>query len=229
MKTCLSPSEARQRYINALGKDFGNIYYALTSELAWLQKKWDEYITLFGTKTTRVELLNSSAPSFFSMVQSIFHDDILLHIYRLTCPKKSCGKHDQLTIKQLPELVDDKIKETVSKQIETAAEKSKFCHDWRHNKIAHPNLDIALKRNVDPLAPATRKEVDRAIKNITSVLNTISKYYLDADRCSKRITRTNGAKALLYILDDGLNAKNRREQRIKDRKHTQEDLKTRDL
>ena len=232
MNSDSSPSEIKQRYIDELGEKLGSIFYALLKELVCLNDKWDEFVTLYGTKPERLDLLNASAAHFFMVVQNVIWDDTLLHIYRLTCPSKSGrGKsaNEQLTINRLPSLVDEEIHKTISKQVKIAVEKSNFCHEWRHNKIAHPNLDIALKKNIEPLPDASRAKVNEAIKAISCVLNTITKHYLNTTTDFEPIKMANGAESLLYVLDDGLKAQKERTQRIKERNYTKDDLKHRDL
>ena len=53
----------------AQGQALGEQYSALWQEVAWLHAKWGEYVELFGTKSSRVDLLNEAAPYFFGQLQ----------------------------------------------------------------------------------------------------------------------------------------------------------------
>ena len=93
--------EAKLEYITRMGEPLGKLFSALWQEAAWLQSKWIEYVELFGTKRSRIELLNKAAPAFFKVVQDSLWEDTIIHIARLTDPPKSAGK-DNLTIHIAP-------------------------------------------------------------------------------------------------------------------------------
>lgn len=52
-----------------MGSDLGTTYNALWQQLAWLHGKWAAYVELFGTKESRIDLMNEAAPRFFRIVQ----------------------------------------------------------------------------------------------------------------------------------------------------------------
>jgi hypothetical protein len=79
--------EAKIERIAKMGEELGELYDALWQQVAWLYQKWGEYVVLFGTKPSRVELLNLAAPKFFRIVQDTLWKDVLLHIARLTDPE----------------------------------------------------------------------------------------------------------------------------------------------
>lgn len=125
--------EVKQEHIEKLGDNLGSLFHELSNEVAWLYIKWEEYVELFGNAPSRIDLLNQSAPLFFRIVQDSLWENVLLHITRLTDPpisgKKSSGRKN-LSIQCLSVLVDEEIKETITKQINNAIEKSSFCRDW---------------------------------------------------------------------------------------------------
>jgi hypothetical protein len=84
--------EAKAHYISVMGQPLGEVYASLWQELALLHRNWNEYVELFGSKPSRVELLNRAAGSFFRAVQDALWEQTLLHIARLTDPPASVGK-----------------------------------------------------------------------------------------------------------------------------------------
>src|SRR5262245_20632655 len=86
--------EARAHSIELMGPELGEIYAALWQEVAWIHSKWAEYVVLYGTKESRVDLLNRAAPRFARLIQDTLWEDVVLHIARLTDPPKSTGKHN---------------------------------------------------------------------------------------------------------------------------------------
>ena len=220
--------EVKQEHIENLGSALGSLFHELWNEVAWLYMKWEEYVELFGKTPTRIDLLNQSAPVFFKIVQDSLWEDVLLHISRLTDPPKSSGKKN-LTIQCLPSLVDEKIRETVSKQITYAIEKTRFCRDWRNRHIAHRDLKLSMGKHAEPLEPASRAKVKDALESISKVLNVISEYYMKSIIAFDLIIGPGGALDLLYVLDDGIRRDIERRKRIEAGKYLAEDLEHRIL
>jgi hypothetical protein len=60
MITETTPDEARTLYIEKMGEQLGAQFHALWQEVALLHLRWAEFVELFGTKRSRVDLLNHS-------------------------------------------------------------------------------------------------------------------------------------------------------------------------
>jgi hypothetical protein len=56
--------QAKQDYVRAMGEPLGNLYHALWQEVAWLYVVWQEYVELYGSKSSRIDLLNEARRSF---------------------------------------------------------------------------------------------------------------------------------------------------------------------
>jgi hypothetical protein len=221
--------EVKRHHIEVMGHDLGSLYYALWNELAWLYSKWQEYVELFGTKPSRIDLINKAAGHFFRIVQDSLWEDTLLHIARLTDPSKSCGK-DNLTIMKLSFLIEDEtLKEKVSEIVNVAVKNAEFCRDWRNRRIAHKDLGLALSSGAEPLKPASRAKVKEALCSISNVMNALSNHYMDSTTMFEGVGGSDGAISLLYLLDDGLRAKEERNERRKSGNYRIEDYQARDL
>jgi len=223
-----TPEETRAEYVGRMGGELGNLYFRLWQELAWLYEKWEQYVALYGTKPSRVDLLNKAAPLFFRIVQDTLWDDVLLHISRLTDPPKS-GRRATLTIQSLPGLVEKQIGEALSQLVETAKNKAEFCRDWRNRRIAHSDKALALEERAKPLEPASRRGVKLALAALADVLNKVSERYLGSPINFEFPMSSNRAEDLLYVIDDGLKAAAEREDRIRRKEYRKEDLEGRDL
>lgn len=228
MSSHRTAEESKQHYIEQLGDELGSVFYALYNELVWQHVKWNEYEELFGTKQSRIELINRVSPLFFKIAQDALWDDSLLNIARITDPPKSAGKHN-LTIQKLPDLVEEELKDKVLSSVNKAIEKSSFCRDRRNRKLAHKDLSLALKDTAKPLEPASRKNVGDALSSIATVLNTVVNHYMDTTIFFDIPSSPGGVNSLLYVLDDGLKAEEARRQRLKDGKFREEDYGPRNL
>jgi hypothetical protein len=208
-----SSEQEKQGYIAEMGEPLGTQFAELRLDIASLHLTWLEFVELFGTKTSRIELLNNAAPHFFRMVQDRLWEAVLLHIARLTDRPESFRGKTNLTLQNLPALIDDKkLKEEVKKQCDAAVTAAKFALDWRNRRIAHRDLDLALGGSATPLPSVTLKQVNDALASFEAILNAISK---TESRFGMVVRHNKGALNLIYLLDDGLIAQKERQDRIK--------------
>lgn len=212
-----------------MGEDLGRIYHALSNELAWVYLKWGEYVALFGTKPSRIDLLNKAAGNFFRIIQDGLWEDVLLHIARLTDSPRSKGK-ENLSIRGLPPLITKpEVRETIQRSIDAALTRSEFARDWRNRHIAHKDLKLALADGAEPLVSASRAAVKDALAAIAGVLNALSREYLDSTTMFEGLGAYRGAESLLYVLDDGLRAEQERRDGLKKGEHRVDGYAKRDL
>ena len=221
-------AEAEKSYIEKMGEALGKQFHALWKEVVWLHWNWAEYVELFGSKPTRIELLNQAAPAFFRMIQDLLWEETLLRIARLTDASKSGGRAGRanLTIRNLPELVDDsEARQVATALIETAVRKASFCRDWRNRHLAHRDLDLALNnRAAAPLEFASRERVKEALAAIAKVLNYLDGHYMDSETYFGGGPGIGNGVSLLHVLDAGLRAERGRAERLERGEFTEEDF-----
>lgn len=221
--------ESKDANVIAMGEELGLLYSALWQQIASLHLKWAEYVVLFGTKESRVKLLNAAAGQFFRVVQDTLWEDTVLHIARLTDSPASVGRPN-LSIRRLPGLIDDlPTKLDVTARVEEALEASEFCRDWRNRHIAHRDLELALKRGADPLKAGSREKVRKAMEALEAVLNSVAEHYLNSTTSFDVGDSAGGALSLLYVLEDGLKAEKARKERLKSGTSIPGDRDRRDL
>jgi hypothetical protein len=198
-----SAAEAKQQAIDAMGDALGVQYGELWQEVAQLNIMWSEFMELYGTKPSRIELMNRSAGHFFKMVQGSLWEGLMLHIARLTDRPAVSGRTN-LTLHNLPALIPDT---TLKGKIEglclEATDKTKFARDWRNRHIAHRDLDLALGTTAKPLPAVEIKQVNAALECFTEILNSVAGPYLDSETSFKHSVRLHGAIELLYLIDAG--------------------------
>lgn len=229
----MTADESRLRNIAAMGEHAGSIYSQLWQELARLYRTWAEYVALFGTKESRVALLNEAAPAFTRIVQDFLWEGVILHIARLTDPPKSMGKPN-LSVRALEDAVSDpELKAKVSASVSGALLVSEFCRDWRNRHLAHRDIDLALKTGAKPLEPASRLKVKEALDGLSEVLNVLTRHYFDSTTIFDLDLHVGGgpggAMSLLYFIDLGVQADKSREERLKSGHFDPNDYRPRDL
>jgi hypothetical protein len=98
MPTSNTPEEVRQQHLDLMGEEIGSLYHALWNELAWLYAKWGEYVEMFGTKSSRIELVNQAAGHFFRVVQDSLWEDALLQSRLAESTHRAQGSGSSLEI-----------------------------------------------------------------------------------------------------------------------------------
>jgi len=222
MATEMSPAEVEENYRQKMGSDLGSLYHRLWTECVSLHWKWSEFIELYCTSEGRIAVLNSSAPSFFRMVEVSLHEDILLHIARLVDSPKSFGNHN-LSVMRLPELVDPEIRVEVEQHLQTTEQKCGAARVWRNRRIAHRDLDLALRRPVEALPSVGRDVITEALRSIANLLNILERHYCGA-QVPYELSGSKSSVKMITLLRDGLEANNARRERLRTGKALAEDL-----
>jgi len=206
----LTAEESKKRYQTYLGADAGAAFYEIVGEVLLLHAKWGDYLALFD-KESRVDLLNEAAPEIFARLQYTLLDDVMLHVARLADPPKSMGKTN-LSIKGVVGLLPDhKHSDSLKPLIADFDGKVAAARDWRNRRIAHIDYDLAVGKPATPLAPTSRASVKEAIEAGAGILNAISIHYTtsnlgyDFDQ--------GPATDLIYVLDEGIRAAQRRKEK----------------
>jgi hypothetical protein len=208
MAITMTADEVAASYKEVMGHELGGIFHELRNQTISLYWNWSEYVELFGSTPERVDILNKAAGSFFFIVQNALWRDYLLHICRLTDAAKTTGKAN-LSIRCLPDLVD--------------LEKG-FARDWRNRRLSHYDLQVALGRAAEPLAPASREHVREAITALGELVNYLSLQYRGSTTIFDLPESGGSAKSLLYVLREGIEAECARRNRIRSGVATNDDF-----
>lgn len=216
--------EAKKQNTEKMGEALGAQFSALWQELVRVNMVLSEFVVLYGTKPSRVEILNQAASNFFYMTQQLLWESTMLHIARLTDPSNTGGRAN-LTLHNLPALVGDQaLRATLKDLLGVVKKATGFCRDWRNRHLAHRDLDLALNETAKPLEAATVEKTKAALKAMADVLNAVELHYSQSETAYDFASPLNGALTLLYVLDDGAKAKQKREERIKAGQVSDEDL-----
>ena len=162
----VTADESKKESIAKMGEPLGSLYWGLWQHLALTYAHWNEYVVLFGTKPTRIDLLNRAAPQFFHMVQEELFEVFLLHLSRITDPAYSLNDKNKpnLSIRALAEhITDAKLKADVEKMVGDALKATEFARAWRNRTVAHKDLKLALDQPTTALPTASRKQVKEAL------------------------------------------------------------------
>lgn len=220
-------AEAKADNIEKMGPELGAQFSELWQRVVKVHVYWGEFIEMFGTKESRLDIMNESAPAFFHMLQTELSAMILLQLSRIT-DKPVVAGHKTLTIRNLPSLItDDTARLAVSALVDAALAKTEKCRAHRNMLIAHDNLHLALQdEKAEAVSAPTKREVDEALKAIAEVMRSVSLHLGDSDMIfDTGNPRVHGFVELLYVMRDGLRAREEREERLRAGKYTPDDLK----
>jgi hypothetical protein len=219
--------ESKQSHIEKMGPELGAQFAELWQRVVKVHVYWGEFIEMFGAKPERLDLMNASAPAFFHMLQGELSDSILVQLSRIT-DQTEIGKRKNLTIRNLPGLMpDEQARAEVQGLLDIAVKKTESCRSHRNKLIAHDDLLVALQdRKAEPLSAPTKREIDEALAAIAAVMRAVSLHLSDSDMIfDTGNPRVHGFVELLYVMRDGLRAREAREERLRAGKYTQDDLK----
>lgn len=199
-----SSEQVLQEQVQAMGEELGTLFNRLSTEVTWLRWNWRQHTVLYGAGSERVALLNQVAPFFFVVFQRMSFDDTLLGIARLTGPPRSAGRAN-LSVKQLPPLVLDKALQLhVEKRVDEVVKAAGSALAWRNRRLAHRDLDLALKRPATPLPAVEHHDVENALKELGGLLNSIQCAFKLGTTAYHSSPLNGDAESLVSTMKDGL-------------------------
>lgn len=177
--------ESTKLHIEKMGQPLGEVYSALWQAVATIFVYWKEYVELFGAGSKRIGILNQSAPRFFRMLQDELWGNSLLHIARLTDPAITAAGKENLTIQALPDLISDAgLKAKISTLVAEALKVNRVLPGLAKSPFAHNDLKLALEQPTEPLANASRAQVNAALDAVAKVLNALGTQYHQSETSS---------------------------------------------
>lgn len=221
--------EVRNERIETLGKEFGLLYDSIYNEFLWLSIKWLEYIELYGTKKSRIDILNSAAPSFFYTIQKILWENILLGICKLTDPSKTRGKKNASVNSLLDFINDEILKNNVKVKTNELMEAIIFCRDWRNRYISHTDYILTTDENAKPLEVASKEKMNLVFTLFQELINIFQNHYFNVTTAFNMVENRKGAISLLYVLDEGIESRKIREDRIRSGIYSESDLRRKSI
>jgi hypothetical protein len=148
------------------------LYDPLCLEAVWAHAKWDVFEELYATEG-RLELLRVSAAGFFSILQDVLFDDVLLAISRLTDPR-GFGNRENLTLDHLGEYLGRAGLTTEQTRFEAILAQLRIdaaaIRTLRNKVLSHRDLAAALAGGRG-IAAIRATEVRVALRHLADALN----------------------------------------------------------
>ncbi len=163
----MNSDELKQKYIDELGDEFGNMFYAVYEEWGNVLYHYQEYMGLFNDKEN-VTLLNTFG-SGIGYIQVQMGEALILGLCRLTDePKYSRSA----SVRNLPKFIHDKpaLKKRVRRHASKAFKYAKAARKRRNQWIAHRDIERKATK-------VTFGEIKSGLDSVYKALNTISMEY----------------------------------------------------
>ena len=170
-----------------------------------LDLKWSLLMHLFSSEEN-LKLLNTTAPSFFKIVQELFIADVVMGISRLMDPP-AMGKNENLSMASL-RIVDIKTQAIYAKILQNIVPQCRAISTWRRKKLAHNDLKFALRLSRLPRLHLAK--IDRIIALLFDAVNTVGAAMKLHPIARGMIYLPGGPEALLQVLKAGTSAAQQR-------------------
>ena len=155
-----------------MGEEFGSVFYKLNNVWSYALIKSQEFRLLYSDREN-LDFINAIGGRFFASIQDVLYDDILLQLTRIT-DRKQIGERKNLTIRMLPDYIDDEGKKwEVSKLVKQAVRDTEFARNWRNKRIAHMDYNHHMDSKAFPLKLSNFKKVQTSLDAIHDVFNEI--------------------------------------------------------
>lgn len=161
----------------AMSAELAEIYKALHYRMVLLWLKHKQYRDLFASGHQRIELLNSTAPAFFSIVSESMAVSVMLDLSAMTDPPKSSGEKN-LTITRLPTFYVDMQKRTEIQKLVRLAVKAvgDTVRPWRDKRLVHHDLELSIGNlpKLNQLPHLSEPHINTALVFIGDALNRVA-------------------------------------------------------
>ena len=200
--------EIRADKISKMGMELGEVHFLLWKDLTWLHFEWDQYVSLFGTDPSRIDVMNKTAPRLFWSLDRVLWQDLLLSLSRLIDPPGTKGQENLTFLRLLRVLPSSGPRKELESAINEYEKAARFARDWRHKLYAHRELFHASDPDVHPLKHASRESVVDALEAAAFVMNVVEDHYEKSTTAYETAHEPIGSGYdLLCYLDRGLHAR----------------------
>ena len=162
--------EARQKYIDKLGSEFGEMLHALHEEWTLALDRYQELMELFGKDEKRVATLNALGAAFFGDLQEVLSNDLILRMTRLTDTDRRT-----VSVHHLPRFLHNNphLRKRVEEHVSQAKKHAKSARDRRNHRIAHRDKS-------QPARPVIYGDLKAGLDSVHAALNVVEMGFWNA-------------------------------------------------
>ncbi|MUK76603.1 hypothetical protein GNP84_06740 [Aliivibrio fischeri] len=191
------------------------IHKKLVNEVTDMHYRWQLYCEVYGGSQEEFTLLNTSGSNFFYYVRHLMVDQMALSFSKLTDPNRTKIRGsfvENLSLKQIHVFANEtKNSELLDIILPIYKELEENCAHFRllrNKRIAHGDLNHAMKVADEPLPGISQLYVETALENLRRYMNAIEMHYFNSETAYDIITSpiNNGGIQLMRVLAKGQHA-----------------------
>ncbi len=185
------------------------VFELIKQELNKVHYRWKLYRQMFGTNSSRIELINKTSSNVFVEFQWLVIDYMVMSLSKLTDRARMSG-NDNLSFPLLIELVrkagNENLAAELDQDLNYLQDACKKFRQIRDKRVAHNDLVVALEDCASPLPGVSRADVETALEHARNVLNKIELHYLGSQTLYQELILplTNDGRSVLIWLQKGL-------------------------
>jgi hypothetical protein len=186
--------------------DVSDLWGELDYEVTWLHGRWQIYRQLFGTSEERVEILNRSAGTFTFMLQTLLLEDVQLGLAKLGDPTMT-GRFRNLTVTALVEALASHapiLAPALQTALTSYQDACRKLRTRRNKWIAHLDHNTLVNRRATPLIGPSREEIEIALSELRSLMNTVQLHYSNSQTAYELIVLDSDGEHLIAMLKRGI-------------------------
>ncbi|MBI4492695.1 MAG: hypothetical protein HY690_07900 [Chloroflexi bacterium] len=197
------PNEVEADFVAKFPPDAGHLAHELWRDLAHLHYNWKNYRALYGSSPETIELLNSTASTFFALLDGILFHDIVLAIARLQDPPRSVGR-DNASLARLVALLERHVEPSLytawSDQLRAIQTYCEPLRTIRNRIVAHSDLEMALVYHDEPPQGLSRAWIEGALKQLRDLNGAIERHFRGSSTSHEHVISQFNAEALIFAL-----------------------------
>ena len=163
--------KTRQKYIDELGLEFGEMLDTIHEEWTMALDRYQELMELFGKDEKRVAMLNTLGAGFFGDLQEVLSNDLILRLTRLTDTDKRT-----VSVHHLPRFLRNRphLQKEVKKHVCQAKKHAESARDRRNHRVAH-------RDRWQPGRPVRYGDLKAGLDSVHAALNVVEMGFWNAD------------------------------------------------
>lgn len=182
--------------------DVKKLFDEIRRDVLELHYRWRAFTELYADSGA-IDVLNYTAPNFFTYIYDATLSDLILAISRLTDNKKVAGQ-TTLGFYHLVDCVETNGYKMLQKRLNARLKKSKARIDkvrnHRNNRVSHSNFDIRTNRKAKALPKLQKSNFERILSDFRTMLNIAEEYFGGIPTAYQYFDRTDSGSNLHYHL-----------------------------
>ena len=167
-----------------MDEEFKAVFEKLQDEAIQIQYTWSIYRSLYASGDENVAFLNKYGSNFFSLAQSLLIENISLGLSRLTDPNRT-RDNENLSLKQIHVHADKHshfdLLQLITPLYEKLHEKCLQFRGLRNKRIAHADLQQAMRIEGSSLPMISYQDIENALEALSNYLNAVERFYFKSE------------------------------------------------